>query len=160
MPVPDSEPATVPLVVAAAHAAVARATARERAVQEDYDRARNVLRARERRRALTPLAREMFSSPGHHDAYVGRSLPALAWGLPISRRGHLLAVISPTASAITPAVRAGVSNAVIVVASFDEQERIRRATHSTQRFVLLSVLVPEPSHDAIVSFARSNPPSV
>ena len=150
----DLHSAVPTVVVDAAHAAVARATAREVAVHESYDRARNVLRARERRRALVPLTREMFSTHGHLDGYVGRSMPALAWGLPVSRRGHLLAVISPTASAITPGVRATTANAVIVVASFEEQERIRRATHPAQRFVLLSVRVPEPLHEAIVDFAR------
>ncbi|MCK0113951.1 hypothetical protein MWU75_17555 [Ornithinimicrobium sp. F0845] len=148
------------LVVArpdAAHAAIARATAREVAVHEAYDRARNVLRARERRRALTPLARERFSTPGTLDAYAARSMPSWAWGVPLSRRGHLLAVISPTASAITPQIKTALGPTVIVVASWDEQERIRAVTESRQRFDLLSVRVPEPTHEEIVDFARRHP---
>lgn len=144
-------------IVNAAHAAVARATAREIAVHEAYDRARNVLRARNRRRALVPLTREMFSTPGRLDAHAARSMPNYAWGLPVSRRGQLLAVISPTASAITPPIAAALARTVIVVASAEEQERIRRATGPTQRFVHLSVQVPEPEHDEIVDFARRNP---
>lgn len=145
------------VVVDAAHAAVARASAREIAVHQAYDRARNVLRARNRRRALTPLTREMFSSPGRLDAYANRSLPRFAWGVPVSRRGDLLAVISPTASAITPPIQQTLARTIVVVASLEEQERIRRATERGQRFVVLSVRVPEPSHGEIVEFARRNP---
>lgn len=141
----------------AARAAVARAVAREVAVHQAYDRARNVLRARNRRRALTPPARELFSTPGRLDAFAGRSIPAYAWGLPLARRGQMLAVISPTASAITPPIRASLTKTFIVVASSDEQERIRRVTDRAQRFVQLSVRVPEPEHDEIVEFARSHP---
>ena len=141
-------------VVDAAHAAVARATAREVAVHQAYDWARNVLRARNRRRALTPPAREVFSTPGRLDAYTNRSLPGFAWGLPLARRGQLLAVISPTASAITPAIRASLSRTVLVVASLEEEDRIRRVSVIGQRFVRLSVQVPEPHHEEIVDLAR------
>lgn len=141
----------------AAHAAVARAMAREVAVHEAYDRARNVLRARARRRALTPLARDMFSSPGRLDAYASGSSQAWAWGVPISRRGQLLAVVSPTAAAISQQIRRALGPIAIVVASWEEQERIRRVTESRQRFVLLSVGVTEPSHEEIVNFARRHP---
>ena len=141
-------------VVDAAHAAVARATARELAVHAAYDRARNVLRARNRRRALVPLTREMFSTPGRLDAYAARSMPVWAWGLPVSRRGQLLAVISPTASAITPQIRSALADTMIVVASAQEEERIRRATDPRQRCVRLSVGVPEPDHEEIVALAR------
>lgn len=113
-----------------------------------------MLRARNRRRALVPLTREMFSTPGRLDAYAARSMPAWAWGLPVSRRGQLLAVISPTASAITPQIRSSLVGTMIVVASHDEQERIRRASDPRQRFVLLSVHVPEPAHEEIVDLAR------
>lgn len=143
--------------VDAAHAAIARATAREVAVHQVYDRARNVLRARARRRALVGPARERFSSPGRADAFAGASTPALAWGLPLSRRGDLLAVISPTASAITPLIRQALAPHPIVVASYDEQERIRKVCDPRQRFVVLSVHVPEPQHEAIVDYARRNP---
>lgn len=145
------------VVVDAAHSAVARATAREVAVHQAYDRARNVLRARNRRHALVQPAREMFSTPERLDAYVGRSMPSCAWGLPVSRRGHLLAVISPTASAITVPVAATLGSTIIVVASVEEQERISRVTQPRQRFALLSVRVPEPTHEEIVDFARRNP---
>ncbi len=144
-------------VVDAAHAAVARATAREVAVHESYDRARNVLRLQARRRALVPLTREMLSTPGTLDAHAGRSMPAYAWGLPVARRRQLLAVICPTASAITPAIRAVLSTTVIVVASVAEEDRLARVTDPRQRFAVLSVRVPEPAHEEIVDFARRNP---
>lgn len=144
-------------VVDAAHAAIARASAREVAVHEAYGRARNVLRARERRRALVPPTREMFSTPGTLDAYAARSMPAWAWGVPVSRRGHLLAVISPTAAAVTPVIRTNLAMHPVVVASLEEQERIRRVSDPRQRFIILSVRVPEPSHEEIVDFARRNP---
>src|SRR5690606_26763629 len=114
--------------VDAAHAAIARATTREVAVHQAYDRARNVLRARARRRALVGPARERFSSPGRADAFAGASTPALGWGLPLSRRGDLLAVISPTASAITPLIRQTLAPHPTVVASYDEQERLRKVS--------------------------------
>lgn len=141
----------------AAHAAVARATAREVAAHEAYDRARNVLRLQARRRALVPLTREMFSTPGRLDAHAGRSMPAYAWGLPVARRAHLLAVICPTASAISPTIRATLANTVIVVASAAEEERVRRVTDPRQRFVQLSVRVPEPGHEEVMDFARRSP---
>ena len=141
-------------MVDAAHAAVARATAREVAVHTTYDWARNVLRLHARRRALVSPAREMFSTPGRLDAHAGRSQPRYGWGLPIARRGHLLAVISPTAGAVTPAVRTALAPVVIVVASLAEEDRLRRVTDPRQRFVLLSVRVDEPSHEEVVSLAR------
>lgn len=144
-------------VVDAAHAAIARASAREVAVHESYDRARNVLRARERRRALVPPTREMFSTPGRLDTYAARSMPAWAWGVPVSRRGQLLAVISPTASAITPVIRQNLALHPVVVASLEEQERVRRVSDPRQRFIILSVRVPEPTHEEIVDFARRTP---
>ena len=144
-------------VVDAAHAAIARAAAREVAVHFAYDRARNVLRARERRRALVPPTREMFSTSGSLDAYAARSMPAWAWGVPVSRRGQLLAVISPTAGAITPLIRQNLAMHPVVVASLEEQERIRRVSDARQRFIILSVRVPEPAHEEIVDFARRNP---
>lgn len=153
-PPADVHPPASRVVVDAAHAAVARATAREVAVHQAYDRARNVLRARNRRRALTPLTREMFSTPGRLDAYANRSIPSFAWGVPVSRRGSLLAVISPTASAITPAIQRALARTVVVVASQEERERIHRVTAHDQRFVQLSVRVPEPDHDEIVTLAR------
>lgn len=124
-----------------------------------YDRARNVLRARERRRALVPPTREMFSTPGSVDAYAARSMPAWAWGVPVSRRGQLLAVISPTAGVITPLIRQNLAAHPVVVASLEEQERIRRVSDPRQRFILLSVRVPEPTHEEIIAFARHNPTS-
>lgn len=122
-----------------------------------YDRARNVLRARERRRALVPPTREMFSTPGRLDAYAARSMPAWAWGVPVSRRGHLLAIISPTAGAITPLIRQSLAGHPVVVASLEEQERIRRVSDPRQRFIILSVRVPEPLHEEIVDLARRSP---
>jgi hypothetical protein len=143
--------------VDAAHAAIARATARELAVHEAYDRARNVLRARARRQALAGPSRERFSSPGRVDTYAGGSAPWLAWGLPLTRRGDLLAVISPTASAITGQIRQTLAVHPIVVASVDEQERVRKVCDPRQRFLVLTVHVPEPEHEAIVDYARRNP---
>ena len=160
MPLPpadDSTPSPAPDRPDAAQAAIARAMEREVAVQSGYELARNALRARARRQALTPLARELFSSPGRLDAYASGSRPALAWGVPVSLRGHLVAVISPTASAITPQIRTVLGPTVIVVASWDEQERIRRVTESRQRFVQLSVRVDEPTHEEIVDFSRRHP---
>lgn len=154
---PVSLPSADPSLPDAAQAAVARAMAREVAVHEAYDRARNTLRARARRQALTPLAREMFSSPGRLDAYASRSMPSWAWGVPVSRSGHVVAIISPTSSAISPQIRSALGPLVIVVASWDEQERIRRVTESRQRFALLSVRTPEPTHEEIVDFARRHP---
>lgn len=141
----------------AAQASVARAMAREVAVHEAYDRARNTLRARNRRRALVTPTREMFSTPGRLDVHAGRSLPAYAWGVPVSRRGQLVAVICPTAGAVTPHVRLALVRTLIVVASLVEEERIRRVCEPGQRFVLLSVRVPEPAHEEIVEFARRTP---
>lgn len=143
----------------AAHAAIARATARELDIHAAYDRARNVLRARSRRRALVGPTRERFSSAETTDAYAGGSLPSLAWGLPVSRCGHLLAVISPTAGAITPQIRRALAPHPIVVASFLEEERLRKVCEPRQRFVVLSVPVSEPTHEAIVDYARRNPNS-
>lgn len=128
-------------------------------MHEAYDRARNVLRARERRRALVPLTREMFSTPGTLDAYAARSMPAWAWGVPVSRRGHLLVVISPTAGAITPVIRQNLAMHPVVVASLEEQERIRRVSDPRQRFIILSVRLPEPTHEEIIDYARRNPTS-
>lgn len=153
-PAADTHAPTSRVVVDAAHAAVARATAREVAVHQAYDLARNVLRARNRRRALAPLTREMFSTPGRLDAYANRSIPSFAWGVPVSRRGSLLAVISPTASAITPQIQQALARTIVVVASLEEQERIRRVTALDQRFVQLSVRVAVPDHDEIVALAR------
>lgn len=119
-----------------------------------YDWARNVLRLHARRRALVAPTREMFSTPGRLDAHAGRSQTRYAWGLPIARRGHLLAVISPTAGAITPAVRATLAPVALVVASLAEEDRLRRVVDPRQRFVRLSVRVDEPSHEEIVSLAR------
>lgn len=131
--------------------------AREVAVHEAYDRARNALRARNRRRALTGPTRELFSTPGRLDVHPGPSLPAYAWGVPVSRRGQLIAVICPTASAITPQVRSTLARTLVVVASLAEEDRIRRVCEPGQRFVLLSARVPEPVHEEIVEFARRNP---
>lgn len=119
-----------------------------------YDWARNVLRLHARRRALVPLAREMFSTPGRLDVHAGRSQPRYGWGLPLVRRGDLLAVISPTAGAVTAAVRTALAPIIIVVASAAEEDRLRRVTDPRQRFVRLSVRVTEPSHEEIVTLAR------
>lgn len=148
-----------PVIVDAAHAAIARATAREVAVHEAYERARNILRARNRRRALVQPTREMFSTPGRLDVHAGRSLPSYAWGVPVSRRGQLIAVICPTASAITAQIRTALARTLIVVASHDEQERIRRTCEPGQRFVMISARVPEPAHEEIVEVARRTPVS-
>ncbi len=140
--------------VDAAQAALNRATLREIAAHAAYGWARNVLRARERRRALAPLALELFSTPGRRDAHLGRSVSQWAWGLPVWRGGHVAAVVSPTASAITPPVVRQLGRAIIVVASPEEQERIERVTGPRQRFALLSVRIVEPTHGEIIDYAR------